>query len=64
MEANCKVYKKSDIVKGKIYYKNLELKKEYDYNKLCNKKNKLEEDFYLLKEKYSSLEEKNKILSK
>ena len=64
MEANCKVYKKSDIVKGKIYYKNLELKKEYDYNKLCNKKNKLEEDFYLLKEKYSSLEEKNNFLSK
>ena len=61
---NLNKYKKADIMRDKIYYKDLQMKQDYDYKKLNENKCNLEVDYRLLKEKYSLLEEKNNEISK
>ena len=63
IKSNINKYKKVDLMRDKIYYKDLQLKKEYNYKKLMEDKNKFEIDIKLLKEKFILLEDKNNKIS-
>ena len=64
IKSNSSKYTKFNLIRDKVFYKDKQLKQEYDYKKLIENKNKLEIDMNLLKEKYEILKDKNDKISK